>query len=134
MVDKKRDVVNKLRDYGNLHKDIDNLEFKINVLNEKIIKIRTSKFEKSSTAKNYILEKLIDDKLQLEVILHMKKIQKESIDEALNILDKDEYDLITDIYCNRYTIDKICVKNRYSRSQIYKRKNKTIEKLIGLLI
>lgn len=135
MDNNKKYVINKLREYGIIDREIAGIKFKIGIINDRMTKIRTSKLgESAGNNCEYMLEKLMDDKVNLETNLQYKYLQRDNINEALKLLNKEEEELLKGIYCNRKSMTEICNRLQYSRSQIHRKREKALEKLSKLVI
>ena len=83
-----------------MEKDILHLRNKINIIDNKITKIKTSRLDDTvNQSDGYILEKLIDDKVDLVKRLNIKYLEKDYMDSALNMIDKRDKQILVDIYC-----------------------------------
>ncbi len=99
-MDKKIRTIKKLKEYGSVEKDILHLRNKINIIDNKITKIKTSRLDDTvNQSDGYILEKLIDDKVDLVKRLNIKYLEKDYMDSALNMIDKRDKQILVDIYC-----------------------------------
>lgn len=129
-IDKKNRTVKKLKDYYDAENFILHLKKKLEIINNRIIKIRTSKFDNDmGNSREYILEKLLDDKTEIIKEINIKKLERDYMDSALNMLDINERKILVDIYCNKYSMRKVASIIGYSEPQIKRKKNKAIYNL-----
>ena len=129
-IDKKNRTVKKLKDYYDAENFILHLKKKLEIINNRIIKIRTSKLDNDmGNSRKYILEKLFDDKTEIIKEINIKKLERDYMDSALNMLDINERKILVDIYCNKYSMRKVASIIGYSEPQIKRKKNKAIYNL-----
>ena len=129
-IDKKNRTVKKLKDYYDAENFILHLKKKLEIINNRIIKIRTSKLDNDmGNSRKYILEKLLDDKTEIIKEINIKKLERDYMDSALNMLDINERKILVDIYCNKYSMRKVASIIGYSEPQIKRKKNKAIYNL-----
>ena len=85
-IDKKNRTVKKLKDYYDAENFILHLKKKLEIINNRIIKIRTSKLDNDmGNSRKYILEKLLDDKTEIIKEINIKKLERDYMDSALNL-------------------------------------------------
>ncbi len=129
-IDKKIRTIKKLKEYGGIEKDILHLRNKINIIDNKITKIKTSRLDDTvNQSDGYILEKLIDDKVDLVKRLNIKYLEKDYMDSALNMIDKKDKQILVDIYCKKYTINSIASSLGYSERQVRRKRDDAIMSL-----
>ncbi len=129
-IDKNNRTVKKLKDYYDAENFILHLKKKLEIINNRIIKIRTSKLDNDmGNSREYILEKLLDDKTEIIKEINIKKLERDYMDSALNMLDINERKILVDIYCNKYSMRKVASIIGYSEPQIKRKKNKAIYNL-----
>lgn len=120
-----------LKEYRYKKTGIEELEDKIKYLEENKLKNYNgwnSKNEKDWT------ERLIDTNAKLSIYkrnLEENKKLINSMDKAMEVLNKTEKHIIHDLYLssNKSSIDQLCRKLNYSRSSIYKILDDAIHKL-----
>lgn len=74
-------------------------------------------------------EKLIDQKTLLEKQIKEMTLEAKFIEEAINLLDKIEKEILIDYYVHKLTINVIAQKQKYSECRIRQIKQKTLVKL-----
>lgn len=129
MDDKRIRCIKKLKEYGSIERDILHLRNKINIIDNKITKIKTSKLDNITNEGEYILEKLIDDKIALVKKLSIKCLERDYMDSALNMIDKKDKHILIDIYCKKYSISSVASSMGYSDRQVRRKRDNAIMSL-----
>lgn len=133
-MDKKREVIKKLKEYAVIQRDINFIRNKIKILDNKITRIKTSNLDDvKNTKDDYRIEKLIDEKTDLNVKLNHRYLEKDFIEDALNMLHKNDKKILIDYYCKKYSLVKISLNEMYSERQIRRKKENALKNLSEFL-
>ena len=103
---------------------------KIQLINNELRSITSTSFEEiKNRDTNDKKEKLIDKKIMLEKEIKNMELESKFIEEAINVLDKRDKEIIIDFYVHKLSINVIAQKQRYSSVRIRQLKQIALEKL-----
>lgn len=127
-------TIQKLENVMLLKKSIKYLEDRISIIDEQLIRCKTSNYSDDKGDYNADLkEELMDKKNEYINILTKNTIELKSIEDAIDLLEGIEREVITDFYMNNYSVFEIAKNKSYSESYIRKVKQSGINNITKIL-